>query len=82
MGPFDVYGMGESQAREYLERELGKNASTTSFYWESEELEEALDLIIEAVSQLIAANNAALTQQIRGNILKDADARGLGFPGV
>lgn len=51
--------MTEQQAREFLARELAKQESAT-FYWESEELEEALDLMVDAVAKLVAANNAKL----------------------
>jgi hypothetical protein len=53
------HGMTEQQAREFLLSELAKQESST-FYWESEEVEEALDLIVDAVAKLIAANNAKL----------------------
>jgi hypothetical protein len=50
--------MSEREARDFLERELGRAAASTSFYWESEELEEVLDLVVDAVAKLIVANNA------------------------
>lgn len=52
-----AFGFSEREARELVARELEKTASSTSFYWESEDVEEALDLVVEAVSKLIAANN-------------------------
>jgi hypothetical protein len=54
------YGLPEAEIRRRLERELGKTAASTSFYWESEELEEVLDLVVDAVARVIAANNAKL----------------------
>lgn len=65
IGPFDVYGLSEDLVRELLERELGRSASSTSFYWESDELEEALDIIVDAVAKVIAANNQAFTKAMR-----------------
>lgn len=52
-------GMTEQQAREFLLHEVAKQESST-FYWENDEVEEVLDLIIDAVAKLIAANNAKL----------------------
>jgi hypothetical protein len=51
------FGFSEKQARDFLTRELEKAASSTSFYWESEDVEEALELIVDAVARLIAENN-------------------------
>jgi hypothetical protein len=51
------FGFSEKQAREFLTRELEKTASSTSFYWESEDVEDALELIVDAVARLIAENN-------------------------
>lgn len=51
------FGFSEHQARALLTRELGKAASSTSFYWESEDVEEALDLVVDVVAKLIAENN-------------------------
>jgi 20S proteasome alpha/beta subunit len=51
------FGYNERQARAFLDRELEKTASSTSFYWESEDVEEALELIVDAVAKLIAENN-------------------------
>jgi hypothetical protein len=69
MGPFDTYGFSEQKAREFLERELGRVASSSSFYWESDELEEALDIIVDAVARTIAANNRELTADIQNRAL-------------
>lgn len=52
-------GMTEQQAREFLLREVAKQESSM-FYWENEEVEDALDLVIDAVAKLIVANNAKL----------------------
>jgi len=56
-------GFTQEEVREFLERELGKSEATSSFYWESEELEEAIDLITDAVAKAIAANNAKVEQE-------------------
>lgn len=60
-------GMTEQQAREFLERELAKQESAM-FYWENEELEEALEFMIEAVAKLIAANNAKVETDRRDDL--------------
>jgi len=54
------YGFSEDEARAFLEKELRSHASSTSFYWESEETEEVLDLLTEVMAKLIAANNERL----------------------
>lgn len=54
------YGFSEKDARRFLERELGQNEASTSFYWESEEVEELMELIVDAVAKTIAANNQRL----------------------
>jgi hypothetical protein len=59
--------MTEQQAREFLERELAKQESAM-FYWENEELEEALEFMIEAVAKLIAANNAKVETDRRDDL--------------
>jgi hypothetical protein len=64
------YGFTEAQARAFLERELRRHAASTSFYWESEETEEVLDLLTEVMAKLIAANNA--------KIARDWSDKGLG----
>lgn len=56
------YGFTEEEARRLLERELRRHAASTSFYWESEETEEVLDLLVEVVAKLIAANNAKIAR--------------------
>ena len=64
--------MNERQIRDFLRRELFQGASTSSFYWESEELEDAVELIIDALASLVVANNAKLSQDIKQNVLDDA----------
>jgi hypothetical protein len=71
MGPLDPYGLSEAHVRELLERALGRSASSTSFYWESDELEEALDVIVDAIAKVIAANNKAMTDAIKNRGLHD-----------
>lgn len=56
------YGFTEAEARRFLEAELRRHAASTSFYWESEETEEVLDLFTEAVAKLIAANNVRMAR--------------------
>jgi hypothetical protein len=56
-------GYSESDARRFLERELGQAASSTSFYWESDELEDLLDMMVDAVAKLIASNNERLLRE-------------------
>lgn len=56
------YGLTEVEARRFLEAELRRHAASTSFYWESEETEELLDLLVDAMAKLIAANNAKIAR--------------------
>jgi hypothetical protein len=56
------YGMSEKQVREFLDKELGRSAASTSFYWENEETEEVMDLLVDAVAKAIAANNKRFKQ--------------------
>jgi hypothetical protein len=56
------YGFTEAEARRFLEAELRRHAASTSFYWESEETEEVLDLLTEVMAKLIVANNAKLAR--------------------
>lgn len=58
-------GMSEKEARQFLEQELGRQESSTSFYWESEETEEALDLVVSAVARLVEANNRRIVQDLK-----------------
>lgn len=67
------YGLSEKEIREVLERELGKNEASTSFYWESDELDEVLDLVMDAVSKAIAANNNKIAQDWKRRGLSDLD---------
>lgn len=71
MGVFDTYGMSEAEAREFLERELARSAAATSFYWESDELEEAVDALVDALAKLIAANNRAVTRAVKERAFED-----------
>ena len=58
-------GFSEQEARAFLERELGQHDASTSFYWESDELEEVVDLLVEAVANAIAANNKKVAADLR-----------------
>lgn len=55
-----TYGFSAHQARQYLAREVGKAAASSSFYWESEDVEEAVEMLVDAFSKLIAENNKRL----------------------
>ena len=65
------YGLTEAEARAFLEKELRRQAASTSFYWESEEAEEVLDLLTEVVAKLIAANNAKMARDLADKGLSD-----------
>lgn len=56
------YGFSEREIRELLERELGRSEASTTFYWENEEVEEALDMLVDAMTKVIAANNERLVK--------------------
>jgi hypothetical protein len=49
-------GMSESEARAFLWREI-KRSDALRFYWESEEVEEAVEILVSAIAKLIEANN-------------------------
>lgn len=51
------YGMSERELREFLEKEIERSAASTTFYWENDETEEVLELLVDAVVKVIAANN-------------------------
>jgi len=65
------YGFTEAEARTFLEKELRSHAASTSFYWESEEAEEVLDLLTEVVAKLIAANNEKMARDWADQGLSD-----------
>lgn len=71
MGPFDSYGWSESEARQFIDREVARAASTSSFYWESEEVDEVVDLLASVFAKAIAKNNAALTEDIKARAFSD-----------
>ena len=58
------HGFSEHEARRFLARELQRQSASTSFYWENEEVEEVLDLIVAAVAKLIEANNKKVAQDM------------------
>ena len=64
---FRDIGMSENEVRRFLEAELGRHESRTSFYWQSDETEEVLDLMVEAVAKLVAANNRRIIDDIARN---------------
>ena len=41
---------------------MRRHAASTSFYWESEETQEVLDLLTDVMAKLIAANNAKIAR--------------------
>jgi hypothetical protein len=49
-------GMSEREARAFLWREIKRN-DALRFYWESEEVEEAVEILVSAIAKLIEANN-------------------------
>jgi hypothetical protein len=52
-----MYGMTADEAKRFLEADLRRQIGTTSFYWENPESEELLDLLMDLIPRLIAANN-------------------------
>jgi hypothetical protein len=56
------YGFSEGEARRFLAKEIRDQAASTSFYWESEETEELLDIVVDAVVKLIVANNEKISR--------------------
>lgn len=62
------FGFSEKESRDFLTRELEKTAASTSFYWESEDVEEALELIVDAVAKLIAANNEKYKRDVEAEV--------------
>jgi hypothetical protein len=55
-------GMPEHELREFLEREIERNAASTTFHWENDETEEAMELLVDAFVKLLAANNKRIEQ--------------------
>ncbi len=74
------YGFTEAEARRFLEAELRRHAASTSFYWESEETQEVLDLLTEVMAKLIAANNEKIARDWSEKGL--GDLRGPMMPGI
>lgn len=70
--PLRDIGMSEKEARTFLDKELGRHESQTSFYWESEETEEVLDLVVGAVAKLLDANNRRIVQDMKRNEFLDS----------
>ncbi|HUA12796.1 MAG TPA: hypothetical protein VMA83_12440 [Solirubrobacteraceae bacterium] len=65
------YGFTEAETRDFLAKELRRRAASTSFYWESEESEEVLDLVVDVVSALIEANNKKMARDWADHGAKD-----------
>jgi hypothetical protein len=70
------YGFNEQEARRFLTKEIRQQAASTSFYWESEETEEVLDLLVDAVSKLLAANNEKMARDWADKGASDLRVRG------
>jgi hypothetical protein len=51
------YGMSERELREFVEKEIERNAASTTFHWENDETEEVMDLLVDAFVKVLAANN-------------------------
>jgi hypothetical protein len=65
------YGFTEDEARRFLEKELRRQAASTSFYWESEETEEVVDLLVGLMARLVEANNAKMARDWADKGLND-----------
>ena len=65
------YGFSENEARRFLEKELRRHDASTSFYWESEESEEVVDLLVEVFAKLVEANNKKMARDWANNGAKD-----------
>jgi hypothetical protein len=55
-------GLSAVAARRLIEAELEKAAPSTSFYWESDEVEDLLDLVVDVLAKIIEANNKQITR--------------------
>jgi Cdc6-like AAA superfamily ATPase len=56
-------GLSEFEARNFLENQLSAMESTT-FYWESEEAEDLVRLIVDLMARLIEENNKAIQDDL------------------
>lgn len=65
-------GMPERELREFLEREIERNAASTTFYWENDETEEAMELLVDAFVKVLAANNKRIERDWQKG-LRDAE---------
>jgi hypothetical protein len=64
------FGFTEDATRRFIERELERAAPSTSFYWESDELEDMLSLLVDVLTKLIAANNKQITKDWESEMRK------------
>jgi hypothetical protein len=71
-----TYGFSDQQARDFLSREIDKAAASSSFYWESEDVEEAVELLVNAVAKMIAENNKRLIADLEREAKRQALSRG------
>jgi hypothetical protein len=55
-------GMPEHELREFLEKEIERNAASTTFHWENDETEEAMELLVDAFVKVLVANNKRIEQ--------------------
>jgi hypothetical protein len=69
-------GMSERELREFLEREIERNAASTTFHWENDETEEAMELLVDAFVKLLAANNKRIERDWQKS-LRDAEMQNL-----
>lgn len=65
-------GLSETAVRRFIERELEKAAPSTSFYWESDEVEDLLDLLVDIMAKVIEANNKKITRDWDDRLRKAA----------
>ena len=70
------YGMSERELREFLEKEIERNAASTTFHWENEETEEVMDLLVDAVVRVMAANNKRIENDWQ-KAIRDAEIQSL-----
>jgi hypothetical protein len=70
------YGMSERELREFLEKEIERNAASTTFHWENDETEEVMDLLVDAVVRVMAANNKRIERDWQ-KAIRDAEIQSL-----
>ena len=68
--------MSERELREFLEKEIERNAASTTFHWENDETEEAMDLLVDAFVKVLVANNKRIERDWHKD-LRDAQMQNL-----